>query len=73
MIHNHLKCIFFSTKNLQPPGVTCVFFQHLQDLLLVFAGKEALDRGFVKPEEVPKNEIFEGTYKNRDPFVVVLL
>ena len=45
-----------------------MFFSALQDLLLVFAGKEALDRGFVKPEEVLKIEIFEGTYKNRDPF-----
>ena len=49
----------------------CVFFSALQDLLLVFAGKEALDRGFVKPEEVLKIEIFEGTYKIGILFVVV--
>eukprot|EP00434_Breviolum_minutum_P022759 symbB.v1.2.020078.t1/scaffold1661.1/size106951/1 len=29
------------------------------DLLLVFAGKEALDRGFVKPEEVPQISVDE--------------
>ena len=33
--------------------------QITRDLLLVFAGKEALDRGFVKPEEVPEISVDE--------------
>ena len=49
--------IVFPRKSASRPPPRCwhVFLvvpRTTQDLLLVFAGKEALDRGFVKPEEV---------------------
>ncbi len=48
----YIYICFFSKKICNPPRCWHVCVPRTQDLLLVFAGKEALDRGFVKPEEV---------------------